>query len=384
MNFKCLFGHKWDGCKCSKCGKNRDGAHDWSSNCEVCAECGKTRNDAHDWNGCKCSNCGKTRDEGHDWSKDCEKCAKCGIARQDAHTWNGCKCSKCGKTRDEGHEWNDCKCLNCGKVRDSYHETHDWSSNCNECSKCGLVRRNRHVVEHCKCKICGVEKHDIVNCECRSCGKSFHVWRNEECVKCKLSGSDRNKTVKCTKCGGNATLFLSSDGKEIYSLYEHEARQKAEYCEKCQKIFCASCGGFGGSGAGLAIYRSKCPFCGGSTKAPTEDDIITYIKGLESEKIQAGNISYLLMVVTHPIQPSAGQMSAFLFDRIPELSTSNAKIGFLWETKPIDTINIQALAIDTFGAEVADETKHMYRTLQFLIEGGEGKIFAVYDIRPAG
>ena len=35
----CLFGHKWDGCKCSKCGK--------------------TRNEGHVWNDCICKKCGK-------------------------------------------------------------------------------------------------------------------------------------------------------------------------------------------------------------------------------------------------------------------------------------------------------------------------------------
>ena len=52
----CLFGHKWNGCKCEKCGKIRD--------------------TDHQWDGCKCLNCGKTRDEGHDWKDG--KCTKCG------------------------------------------------------------------------------------------------------------------------------------------------------------------------------------------------------------------------------------------------------------------------------------------------------------------
>jgi hypothetical protein len=41
----CLFGHKWNGCKCEKCEKTRD--------------------EQHDWDGCKCKRCGKTRDESH-------------------------------------------------------------------------------------------------------------------------------------------------------------------------------------------------------------------------------------------------------------------------------------------------------------------------------
>ena len=33
----CLFGHKWDGCKCTKCGKTRDEQHDWENGrCNIC------------------------------------------------------------------------------------------------------------------------------------------------------------------------------------------------------------------------------------------------------------------------------------------------------------------------------------------------------------
>ena len=35
----CLFGHKWDGCRCTKCGKTRDEGHAWDG-C-VCTACGK-------------------------------------------------------------------------------------------------------------------------------------------------------------------------------------------------------------------------------------------------------------------------------------------------------------------------------------------------------
>lgn len=35
----CLFGHKWNGCKCEKCGKVRDIGHSWNG-C-VCKTCGK-------------------------------------------------------------------------------------------------------------------------------------------------------------------------------------------------------------------------------------------------------------------------------------------------------------------------------------------------------
>ena len=59
----CLFGHKWNGCKCEHCGKTRDEQHDWDLCKGVCKRCGKTQPEDHDWWGvCKCNRCGKTRD----------------------------------------------------------------------------------------------------------------------------------------------------------------------------------------------------------------------------------------------------------------------------------------------------------------------------------
>lgn len=54
---------------------------------------------SHKWEGCKCFKCGQTRDEGHDWDKDCEKCDRCGLVRKNTHRWDMGKCSVCAKTR---------------------------------------------------------------------------------------------------------------------------------------------------------------------------------------------------------------------------------------------------------------------------------------------
>ncbi len=72
----------------------------------------------HKWDGCKCSKCGKTRDEGHAYEKiagQCkEKCSRCGMER-DAHDWDGCTCRLCGATRDESHTFGeDGFCVKCG------------------------------------------------------------------------------------------------------------------------------------------------------------------------------------------------------------------------------------------------------------------------------
>jgi len=75
----CLFGHKWNGCKCSRCGKERD--------------------EQHNWNGCKCTICGTTRTEGHRFavnSKCEEKCEICGKTAGIKHNLDGSVCTKCG------------------------------------------------------------------------------------------------------------------------------------------------------------------------------------------------------------------------------------------------------------------------------------------------
>ena len=84
LRMACLFGHKWSGCKCEKCGKTRD--------------------EQHDWNGCRCTICGKTQDEGHKYVRT-----------------DGCKavCSLCGRmTGSVYHNWVDGKCSDCGKPRE--------------------------------------------------------------------------------------------------------------------------------------------------------------------------------------------------------------------------------------------------------------------------
>ena len=52
------------------------GLHDWSKNCESCANCDKQQKGAHIWQGCRCAMCGKTD---HDWETDSKirNCSKC-------------------------------------------------------------------------------------------------------------------------------------------------------------------------------------------------------------------------------------------------------------------------------------------------------------------
>jgi len=100
-----------------------------------------------------------------------------------------------------------------------------------------------------------------------------------------------------------------------------------------------------------------------------------------------GLIRYVLLVVSHPEQPTAPQMSDFLLRILPEFKTQNdgtAKVGLLWETKPMESIDVPALAMQTFGREVADETKFTYRTLRHKMSGGETRCLVICDAPPSG
>ena len=163
----CLFGHKWNGCKCVRCGVTRDKQHDWNG-C-ICKICGKT-SDNHIWNdtegsryahmtglagtqaGCKCIVCGKIRDFRYvQWNG--------GRKEVDCHTYENSTnankkiCSVCGKGRNlcsEGiHQYEKdvktCKgkCIGCGKYDDQrdYHSYNQVDPCTFVCSVCGYVKK---------------------------------------------------------------------------------------------------------------------------------------------------------------------------------------------------------------------------------------------------
>jgi len=134
-------GHKWNGCKCTSCGKVRNQDHSWSSfDCSRCILCNLERAIEHEWDGCMCRNCRTERDESHDWDKDCEECSRCKRKRAGAHSWNGCQCTICGTNRTEGHNWNGCQCTICGRITSERRKHHKWTgATCAECkcSECG-------------------------------------------------------------------------------------------------------------------------------------------------------------------------------------------------------------------------------------------------------
>ena len=93
MKLACkIAGHRWNGCKCTRCGVMRNENHDWQpvdGKCfETCALCGRGHGLPHQWNGCKCVRCGAVHSEGHKWipvDQYTERCAVCGGRRPSAY-----------------------------------------------------------------------------------------------------------------------------------------------------------------------------------------------------------------------------------------------------------------------------------------------------------
>lgn len=110
MSFWCkIIGHSYEGCRCRRCGAQRDTGHPFTAvegKClRECPICGKTEKVPHQWHHCVCQVCGKVRDEDHDWmyTTECEAvCRVCGKEMQE-HLWQPVdrgvdKCRTCGKT----------------------------------------------------------------------------------------------------------------------------------------------------------------------------------------------------------------------------------------------------------------------------------------------
>ncbi|MCL2327440.1 MAG: hypothetical protein FWC39_02875 [Bacteroidetes bacterium] len=234
MNWKCLFVHKWNGCKCEKCGKIRDyeDEHQYvpvEGKCvEKCSICGKEQTISHAWNGCKCVQCGAVRDI-HAWNG-C-KCVQCGAVRDILHKWNGgCKCELCGITRDEGvHKWlyleNECveNCSICGKQRIRHKWTFLENKCIEECSICGKQRIRHKWVKlenECidRCSTCGEERsighiwkyriqyEEIYGEWGTSANKYYHIKYCTVCGKSeeeKHELSNKNKCIDKCICGFN-------------------------------------------------------------------------------------------------------------------------------------------------------------------------------------
>lgn len=103
--FGCLFGHKWNGCICSRCGKKRDIEHRFDACRGQCVLCGKKTAVEHSWRGCRCTRCAASRDEGHEFDLCRGQCTLCGKKQAPEHAWEDCLCTRCGAVRDQGHRF---------------------------------------------------------------------------------------------------------------------------------------------------------------------------------------------------------------------------------------------------------------------------------------
>ena len=214
MKISCIFGHKWDGCKCERCGQLRDEGHRFEyyyynysreKCCGQCERCGKHHELPHDYQPfdrpChkKCSRCGHIIETEHDFQavpgKCVERCTVCGKERNLPHTWKKVE----GKCRDV--------CAVCGKEGPADTAVHTWArvpGKCVErCTVCGEEHNLPHTWKKVegKCrKVCEV---------CRKEGPVEHTWASApgRCVDtCTVCGETRHvkhryKNGKCERCG---------------------------------------------------------------------------------------------------------------------------------------------------------------------------------------
>jgi len=202
MKLSCIFGHKWNGCTCERCGEVRDEGHEYTKytpngkECVGRCKCGKQQALEHDWQSqpgsCsrKCARCGKTSAPQHQWQRVEGKCQK--------------RCTICGQTQDLEHDWQrvEGKCVKvcrvCGKEDGAWNAVHTWERLPGKCaSVCTVCGREKaplpedhsweYVEGTCteKCAVCGEtrEKHDFVNGKCSRCGQQSPEAFMDDCVE---------------------------------------------------------------------------------------------------------------------------------------------------------------------------------------------------------
>ena len=252
MDLKCrILGHKWEHCRCLRCGEKRDSDHLWD--------------------GCVCSVCGRVRNTGHSYALQPESyktkgnvtgeeillpthtlyCVKCEgktiprAVKFEPHVWTGrgcmTKCSVCGampaqftdreeytlysdkygnRKLDVSHRWSGrtCrdKCLDCGRKYVDVRGGHEWSGDsCRAvCRYCGKKRpdgRHRWKGDRCidVCSVCGVRnpegKHswtgDTCTDVCTLCGARYPDHKYEMVASWSTSYGTKIGRYRCTGCG---------------------------------------------------------------------------------------------------------------------------------------------------------------------------------------
>ncbi len=214
----CLFGHSWNGCTCTKCGKTRDKEHQFGF-----VPCYYSDKECEE----QCKICGKKTGKrpSHDLiylpDKDQEQCTRCGMTRKHSHKWiwdiNNCQdeCRLCGKTKEHHSfipERGQCinKCQYCGKEIERAHDFWwDWEHCTEKCRWCGYIRpRHRWASvngrDGCKCSVCGTSNES-----------GIHDW--DEWV----TEGEYTHIKVCRLCG-------KRDESEKLTLEEGEKRRRAE------------------------------------------------------------------------------------------------------------------------------------------------------------
>jgi len=132
-----ILGHKWDNCKCKRCGTTRDEEHKWilEGNCiERCSICGKARSIEHEWKDCKCERCGITRGEGHKWELLKGRCIK--------------KCSICGTQIEISHEFGNTNSRKTEEIGNTGRYV-DFRYKHSSCKRCNIEMGNQRAGMYC-------------------------------------------------------------------------------------------------------------------------------------------------------------------------------------------------------------------------------------------
>ena len=251
MSISCkVFGHKWEHCKCARCGAKR--------------------NSDHVWDGCICTVCGWVRNTEHTYELEPDSykykgAYGTGYILLDHHTFHCVKCE--GKTlpravKSEPHIWTGrgcvTKCSVCGampawftdkehftlyntKVKQEFDLSHQWTGRtCRDtCKACGkkyadLYGGHEWSGDSCKavCKLCGMKKPG---------GK--HRWTGNTCVdRCKLCG-EKNPEGKHQWTGDTCVDYCTLCGAKYPDhKYEMVASRTTSYGTKIGTYRCAGCG----------------------------------------------------------------------------------------------------------------------------------------------
>ncbi len=100
-----------------------------------------------------------------------------------------------------------------------------------------------------------------------------------------------------------------------------------------------------------------------------------------------GLIRYVILVVSLPTEPNPAQTIEFLDTILPELEQQqggSAKVCTVWQTAPIESIDMTGKAVEAFGTSVVNNDLYVYRTLTMGLKTGGSKCLVVYDKTEVG